>query len=253
MTTTPRRTDWTTRVGIAIVAASAIATSFSALDGLARAAGWSSHIGFALPLIVDTLGALGTKVWLSGPVAVRPLARRVAVLAIICSVSGNIAYHLLAAGLMRSSVWLVVIIGAVPPAALGLVGHLAASLAAAPAEPAEPAPAALGQLPAPEELPQPASAPLLPAPPAPALATGSPADIPVPQASPKRPAQPRKISSAIAGGDSWDELIGLAAEVNAVSLEQAGRPAGISKLTRELKIGQPKARALRDALAASTA
>src|SRR5258707_117032 len=98
MTTRPR-TDWTTRIGLTVVAASAIATSFSALDGLARVAGWSSHVAFTLPLIVDTLGVIGTKVWLSGPTAVRPLARRVAVLAIICSVAGNIAYHLVAAGL----------------------------------------------------------------------------------------------------------------------------------------------------------
>jgi DNA-binding transcriptional ArsR family regulator len=146
MTTRPR-TDWTTRIGLAVVAASAIATSFSALTGLARIAGWSAHIAFTLPLIVDTLGVVGTKVWLSGPTGVRPLARRVALLAIVCSVSGNIAYHLVAAGLLHPSVWLVVIIGATPPVALGLVGHVAASLAAAPAiesaQAPEPAPVAL--------------------------------------------------------------------------------------------------------------
>lgn len=253
MTTTPRR-DPLVILGLAVVALSAVATSFSALTGLADDAGWSRHVAFTLPLIVDTLGTVGTKVWLAGPTAIRPLARRVAVLAIICSVSGNIAYHLVVAGLLHPSVWLVVIIGAVPPVGLGLVGHLAAALATAPAAgAAEPVSAPLAELavtPAPADavpVSEPGSEPL----PAPGIA--APADMPEPPARPAPAAKPRKIPSAIAGGDSWDQLIDRAAQVNAVSLDATGRPAGIAKLTKELKIGQPKARALRDALAASPA
>lgn len=174
-TSSPRR-DWLTLAGLGIVALAAAATSFSTLADLARDAGWSRDVSVALPVIIDVMAMVSTRAWLSGPAAVRSLARRTALLCICSSVAGNAVAHLINAGVMQSSVWLVILVAMVPPVGLGVVAHLAAALAAAPAEPAvalaveaaERVSPALGELAAPEELPQPASAPLLPAPSVPA-------------------------------------------------------------------------------------
>jgi DNA-binding transcriptional ArsR family regulator len=170
--TTPTRRDPLTLAGLAVVALAAAATSFTTLADLARDAGWSSH--------VDVMAMVSTRAWLSGPAGVRALARRTALLCIASSVAGNAVAHLINAGVMHSSVWLVILVAMVPPVGLGVVAHLAAALAAAPAEPvvelaeaSEPAPAALGELAAPQEFASPVTAPLLPAPPVPALAVSA--------------------------------------------------------------------------------
>ena len=85
----------------------------------------------ALPMIIDVLAAVSTRAWLSGPGTVRPLARRTAVLSIFVSVLGNAAAHLIAAGLVRPGIALVITVAMTPPLALGVVAHLAASLPAA--------------------------------------------------------------------------------------------------------------------------
>jgi DNA-binding transcriptional ArsR family regulator len=125
------RRDPLTLAGLGIVALAAAATSFSTLAELAHDAGWSRIVSPALPVIVDVLAAVSTRAWLSGPAGVRPLARRTAVLAIVVSVLGNAAAHLIAAGLLRPGIALVITVAMTPPIALGVVAHLAASLSAA--------------------------------------------------------------------------------------------------------------------------
>jgi DNA-binding transcriptional ArsR family regulator len=129
--TTQARRDPLTLAGLGIVALAAAATSFSTLAELARDAGWSRIVSPALPVIVDVLAAVSTRAWLSGPASVRPLARRTAVLAIVVSVLGNAAAHLIAAGLLRPGIGLVITVAMTPPIALGVVAHLAASLSVA--------------------------------------------------------------------------------------------------------------------------
>lgn len=81
--------------------------------------------------IIDVLAAVSTRAWLAGPPAVRALVRRTALASILVSVLGNAAAHLIAAGLIRPGIALVIAVAMAPPLALGVVAHLAASLSAA--------------------------------------------------------------------------------------------------------------------------
>lgn len=69
-----------------------------------------------------------TRVWLSkasGTVAARRFARWNAIGAIGLSLIGNAAWHLMAAKVLTVTWPIVVLVGAVPPAVLGLLSHLA--------------------------------------------------------------------------------------------------------------------------------
>ena len=134
--TAERRRDWPTIVGLAVVGVVAVVWSFTALADLAHLLGITGvidlrpvglpvvlHVAWGLPLTVDALAAVATRVWLQGrvgPEAVR-YARRAAWAAILATVGGN-AYHGWLTGDGRLDA---VLASAVPAVAVGVIVHLA--------------------------------------------------------------------------------------------------------------------------------
>jgi hypothetical protein len=114
-------------LGLGVTAISAASSSFDGLRNLAQAAGWSLYMSPLFALCVDAYALTAIRVWLkksSSPTAAA-FARRNAVGAVLLSLVGNSCWHLVAAGLMPMSWWLVMAVGAVAPVVLGLVTHLA--------------------------------------------------------------------------------------------------------------------------------
>lgn len=110
--------------GMAVAATSAAVASFTGLRGLALAAGWPERLAWLLPITIDTYAMTSARVWLSGMTHARRFARANAIGAIFVSIVGNAAYHALSVGLVSVSWPVVVIVGAVPAAVLGLTAHL---------------------------------------------------------------------------------------------------------------------------------
>lgn len=121
------RDGWVT-LGLVISASSAALTSFDGLRQLALAVEWSAFTAPLLPLTVDAFAATATRVWLAkstGSDRARRFARACAIGAILLSLAGNAAFHLIQANLLDVT-WIIVFgVGAIPPVILGLVAHLA--------------------------------------------------------------------------------------------------------------------------------
>jgi hypothetical protein len=119
--------DLWVRVGLGIAALSAAFSSFDGLKSLAEAAHWSPYMAPLFALCIDAYALTAIRVWLtrsSSPRAAR-FARKNAAGAVLLSLLGNAAWHLIDAGLLGVT-WLVVLgVGSVPPVILGLVTHLA--------------------------------------------------------------------------------------------------------------------------------
>jgi uncharacterized protein DUF2637 len=123
---TPDR-DWWVMAGMAVAAASAALASFSGLRGIAMIAGWPDRLAWLLPLTIDAHAMTSARVWLAASTlapAAKRFARANALGAIAASIAGNAAYHAIGAGLLRASWPIVVTVGAVPAAVLGLTAHL---------------------------------------------------------------------------------------------------------------------------------
>lgn len=117
-----------TTVGLVIVASCAVAVSFAGLFGLAVLCSFSPELAALVPVLVDAGAGVATVVWLAGdvPPAARRYARRLALGLLSVSVVGNAASHALVAYGARPH-WLVVVaVGALAPAVLAAVIHLAA-------------------------------------------------------------------------------------------------------------------------------
>lgn len=125
MTTTRYRDGWV-MVGMAVAAASAATASFTGLRGLALAAGWPDRLAWLLPLTIDAYAMTSTRVWLAPGRSRRGkgYAQANAIGAIGASIIGNAVYHMLKAGLLTVAWPIVVSVGAVPAAVLGLTAHL---------------------------------------------------------------------------------------------------------------------------------
>ncbi|WP_410641211.1 DUF2637 domain-containing protein [Amycolatopsis sp. lyj-346] len=111
-----------------VTALAAAVSSFSGLHSLAAATGWPEALAPLLPFTVDAYAMTATRVWLSkatGSAAARRFARWNAIGAIGLSLVGNAAWHLIAAQVLTVTWPIVVLVGAVPPAVLGLLSHLA--------------------------------------------------------------------------------------------------------------------------------
>jgi hypothetical protein len=122
-----RRRDWWVIVGMTVAAISAAVASFAGLRGLAQVAGWPDRLAWLLPVTIDAYAMTSARVWLAGTVGssrVRRFARANAIGAIATSIVGNAGYHLVAAGLIAISWPIIVLVGAVPAAVLGLTAHL---------------------------------------------------------------------------------------------------------------------------------
>jgi hypothetical protein len=112
---------------MAVAAISAAVASFAGLRGLAEVAGWPEQLAWLLPITVDAYAMTSARVWLAGTVGsknARSFARANAIGAIATSIVGNAGYHLNTAGLMTISWPIIVMVGAVPAAVLGLTAHL---------------------------------------------------------------------------------------------------------------------------------
>jgi hypothetical protein len=125
MTTSARARprDWWVIVGMAVAAVSAAVASFAGLRGLAQVAGWPDRLAWLLPVTIDAYAMTSARVWLAGTLG-SSFARANAIGAIATSIVGNAGYHLVAAGLVPISWPIVVLVGAVPAAVLGLTAHL---------------------------------------------------------------------------------------------------------------------------------
>ncbi|BCJ50420.1 hypothetical protein Asp14428_18950 [Actinoplanes sp. NBRC 14428] len=128
-----------------VAAISAAVASFAGLRGLAQAAGWPDRLAWLLPVTIDAYAMTSARVWLAGTLGdgrARRFSRANAIGAIATSVIGNAGFHLIAAGLLTVSWPIIVLVGAVPAAVLGLTAHLHALTAVVTPEvaPASPAP-----------------------------------------------------------------------------------------------------------------
>ncbi|HEV2640231.1 MAG TPA: DUF2637 domain-containing protein [Actinocrinis sp.] len=115
--------------GMTIAAASAAVASFAGLRGLALVAGWPVRLAWLLPVTLDAYAMTSARVWLAGTTRARRarrFARLNAIGAITASIAGNAVYHVELVGLLRISWPIVVLVGAVPAAVLGLTSHLQA-------------------------------------------------------------------------------------------------------------------------------
>lgn len=124
-----------TVVGLAVVFAAAIAVSFADQYGLARYVGWGPSLAWLLPTTIDVYAIVTTIIWLAGGrdlTEVQRHARAHATVALSLSVANNIAFRAIEAGAWNPGAYrwvLVVIVAAVPPAAVGALAHLAVMLA----------------------------------------------------------------------------------------------------------------------------
>jgi len=119
--------DWWVMIGMTIAAASAAVASFSGLYGLATLAGWPVRLAWLLPLTLDAHAMTSARVWLASSTrssAARRFARSNAHGAIGMSITGNATYHAIGTGLINMTWPIVVLVGAVPAAVLGLTAHL---------------------------------------------------------------------------------------------------------------------------------
>ncbi len=124
--TAPARDGWV-MVGMAIAATSAAVASFTGLRGLALVAGWPGRLAWLLPVTIDAYAMTSARVWLAGHGLhrrARRFARANAIGAIAASILGNAAYHAISVHLLTISWPIVVLVGAVPAAVLGLTAHL---------------------------------------------------------------------------------------------------------------------------------
>jgi hypothetical protein len=113
--------------GMLIAAASAAVASFTGLRGLALVSGWPQRLAWLLPVTLDAYAMTSARVWLAATTRTRRarrFARANAIGAISASIAGNATYHSVAAGLLRISPPIVILVGAVPAAVLGLTAHL---------------------------------------------------------------------------------------------------------------------------------
>jgi hypothetical protein len=112
---------------MAVAATSATLASFSGLRGLAELSGWPDRLAWLLPITLDAYAMTSARVWLADlPVSTRArrFARANALGAISTSITGNAAFHTVHAGLLEISWPVIVIVGAIPAAILGLTAHL---------------------------------------------------------------------------------------------------------------------------------
>lgn len=109
---------------LAVVAGSAAVLSFDGLRALAAACGFGA-LSALLPLVIDAGAAAGTLAWLSRVGRPRVHGRALALVLLALSVAGNGLSHFLVAFDIRPAWWAIVVVGAVAPAVLGAVVHLA--------------------------------------------------------------------------------------------------------------------------------
>lgn len=133
--TSPARAGWVTWAGLAVVLTAAAVLSFAALRDLAITVRISERLAWLLPIAVDAGAAVSCAAWLSprsGPDVAR-FARRLTWALLALTVAGNAAAQGMAAAGIVPPWWCAVLVGAIPPAVVGGVVHLAVLVGRAPA------------------------------------------------------------------------------------------------------------------------
>ncbi len=122
------RQDWWVVLGMSVTAVASAVSSFTGLRSLAVATGWQEVLSPLLPLTVDAYAMTATRVWLAASTRstrARRFARSNAIGAVGLSLLGNGVWHLVEAHVITVTWPIVVLVGAVPPAVLGMLSHLA--------------------------------------------------------------------------------------------------------------------------------
>lgn len=122
-----RGPGWATWAGLAVVATAAAVLSFSALADLAVMCGVPRRLAPLLPVAIDAGAGVACTVWLSrraNEEATRFAAWMTWSL-LATTVAGNALHSGLVASDLRPVWWVAVAVGAVSPAVLGAVVHLA--------------------------------------------------------------------------------------------------------------------------------
>jgi outer membrane biosynthesis protein TonB len=179
-----RDRDLVIDLSLTVVAVTAIVASFGTLSALATHVGWQGRTAWLLPCCIDALALGAGRVWLSGQATAeaRQYARRVSLSALAVSVVGNDIGHIVSMEKVTLvKVLLAVAVGAVPPIALGAVGHLATLVA----------------LRKPEPVAEVETTPEL-------LETAEPEPEPQPEPEPEAPPKPRRRRSGVRKQDvAW--------------------------------------------------
>jgi Protein of unknown function (DUF2637) len=116
-----------TWAGLAVVGLAAATLSFASLRQLALAVTIPSPLAPLLPIAVDAGAAVSTAVWLTPrtPVDASRWARGMTWSLLVATVVGNAAQQGLRAHQLVPAWWVAVLVGAVPPAVVGAIVHLA--------------------------------------------------------------------------------------------------------------------------------
>lgn len=132
---TAGRTAWVTRIGLVVVLTAAAVLSFAALRDLGIAVRIHRELAWLLPIAVDAGAAVSCGAWLSprSPADAARFARALTWALLVLTVSANAAGLGMAAAGITPPWWAAVLVGAIPPAVVGGVVHLAVLLGRVPA------------------------------------------------------------------------------------------------------------------------
>lgn len=122
--------------GATLVGVATAAVSFASLYDLARLCGIPEGLAAALPIALDAGAAVATLVWITERGELRKWGAGIAITALLGTLAGNALSHAVAGELLFvnaagkvDNLWLVLAVGAVIPAMLAAVVHLAALMA----------------------------------------------------------------------------------------------------------------------------
>lgn len=118
--------------GAALVGAATAVTSAVSLYRLAQYCAIDGWLAAALPIALDAGAVVGALAWITERGQVRVWGRGIAVGALVASLLGNGLEHAVAAGLLRPTLPLILVVGAAIPAALWACVHLAALMSTKP-------------------------------------------------------------------------------------------------------------------------
>nr|WP_246360882.1 DUF2637 domain-containing protein [Haloechinothrix aidingensis] len=262
------------RIGIAVIAASAIAASAEALYSLARRTGYGTWTAASLPVALDVMAAVAALAWLA-PVAARRCrgyARGLCLVAVCLAIAGNAGHKSMALYAVDTPWPVVVSVAAIPPAALAAAVHLAVLLAAdadhreadrtrpeaaasIEPDPIEPEPVDAGEVESPSIAPTStgAAASTAPAERQPTDTTDRAVSVPavagVGRGGDRRESSPTEAEPAPASaGPGYRSIEDLRAELAAAIASPAVEvdPSSAESIRRALRCGPQRARQLRD-------
>lgn len=222
-------------LGLTVVTVAAVVASFSTLASLAVFTGWGQRSSWLLPAALDALGMTACLVWLNAEASAK--SRRYAAwltwTAAGLSILGNGAGHLATTGHLSQGLLLVVLVGAVPPAALATTVHLIVLVSSSTPVPVPDA------APVPDKKPEPAK---------PAAATAVAPQPPAKKTAARKPSPKSDVKSGPESGEVDAFTLQKARHLNEAHENEHGRPIGRDALKIALGCGTTKATAVAAAL-----